>query len=74
MEYTYSKLNKIRKPKKVEKLPSNGTWVPLSIAAHIKNHPNGMMIRWQYLNGEIQCIKFPVGPLLVNLDDIKSNH
>ena len=70
MKYTYTELNKIRKPKEVEKLPSNGTWVPLSIAAYIKNYPTEMMIRWAYLNNEIQFIKFPVGPLLVNLDEI----
>ena len=72
MEYDYKKLNKKRKPREVKTLPKKGTWVPLSIAAYLKKYYNTQMIRWAYLNGKIEFIKFPVGPLLVNLDDIPS--
>ena len=70
MKYTYTKEIKKRKPTLVKKLPKRGYWLPISIAAYLKNYPDSQMVRWLYLNDGIKGIKLPVGPVLVNLEEI----
>ena len=70
MKYQYKGIIKSKKPTKVESLPKTGIWLPISTAAYLKGWKTGQMIRWMYLNNKIKGIKLPVGPILVNLNDI----
>lgn len=58
--------------RKVNKLPSRGKWLPISIAAYMSDY-SPQMIRYLYKNKIVRAIKFAVGPILVNYDDIEKN-
>lgn len=70
MKYQYKEAIKTTKPTRMKKLPKTGIWLPISIAAYLRGWETSLMVRWMYLNKEIEGIKLPVGPLLVNLNDI----
>ena len=58
--------------KRVRKMPSEGLWVPVSVAAQLANYSD-QMIRHLYKNGIIKSIKFKRGPVLVNYNDLENN-
>ena len=57
---------------RVNKLPKEGTWLPLSIAAELAGY-SSQMVRYLYRNKIIRAINFSSGPTLVNFEDIGKN-
>ena len=70
MNYNYKKLRSIKKVSIPKSLPKYGIWHSIPVAAYLKGYPDSQMVRWMYLNNKIEGIKLPVGPILVNLEDI----
>jgi hypothetical protein len=58
--------------KSVKKLPKEGVWLPISIAALLCGF-SAQMVRFLYMNKIIAAIKFESGPTLVNFSDIEKN-
>lgn len=46
-----------------------GTWLPVSIAAHIAGISK-QMARIKINNNLVKCLEFPTGPVLVKLEDL----
>lgn len=65
----YRQANKWVKPKKFTKNVPDGTWFPISIVAHLTGLSH-QTIRLLYLSEQIDGLKYPVGPLLVDLDQV----
>ena len=70
MKYNYKYLKKIIKPTNVESLPESGSWHSIPVAAYLTGYPDSQMVRFMYLNGKIQGIRLPIGPILVNIKEI----
>ena len=62
----YKLLKKQNPPEPVDGLP-RGVWVPISIAAYLIKY-SGQTIRLMQMTKQIRSIKFPVGPILVNIE------
>lgn len=72
LKYEYKRTEKwIKKISNVEKIPG-GVWLPISIVAQQTNY-SVAMIRTLCMNKVVKAIKFPVGPVLVNYNDVKNN-
>lgn len=56
--------------KKVQGLPKNGLWVPISIASQMSKYSD-QMIRHLHNNGIIAGIRFERGPMLINYKDLE---
>ncbi len=59
------------KVRQVRTLPSEGTWLPVSIVAYLSRYTLTNVERL-YKNKVVDSIKFPKGPILVNYDDLIS--
>ncbi len=53
-------------PETVTSLPK-GVWVPISVAAHLLNC-SGQTLRLMMFSNQLEAVKFPVGPTLVNIE------
>lgn len=62
----YKRLKVENPPQAVSLLPK-GVWVPISVAAYLIGY-SGQTIRLMQLSKQISSIKFPVGPILVNIE------
>ena len=67
--YDYKKLRKNKKENLVDKIPESGLWLPISIVSFITKQSN-QKLRLDYLSNKIDGIKFPEGPLLINLKSV----
>jgi hypothetical protein len=67
---TYKYLNKKKKILPAERLPQEGTWLPISVVAHLTGF-SSQKIRLDYLQNKVEGIKFPVGPILINITSLK---
>ena len=65
----HKKARRESRPKKVKRLPP-GTWVPMSVAAFMLGCSK-QTVHLLRLTHQVEAIKFPVGPLLVNVADLK---
>ena len=65
----YAQARKWKKPKRHTKTMPAGRWLPISIVAHLTGL-SGQTIRLLYLSDQIDGLKFPVGPILIDLDQI----
>jgi len=63
----YKKMRIKNPPESVLSLPKEGTWVPISVAAHMLNC-SGQTLRLMVITRQLKAIKFPVGPILVNIE------
>ena len=61
----YKKLNKAHKPRKVKSVPP-GIWLPVSVAAYLYECST-QTIHLLRLTQQIEAIKFPRGPILVDV-------
>lgn len=62
----YKKMRIKNPPERVTALPK-GVWVPISVAAHMLNC-SGQTLRLMLFTNQLKAIKFPVGPILVNIE------
>lgn len=66
----YRQARKWKKPKRHSKTVPKGQWLPISIIAHLTGVSH-QTIRLLYLSDQIDGLKFPVGPMLINLDEVE---
>lgn len=52
----------------MKELP-HGTWVPVSVAAYLRGQRE-RYLRKMVVSGDVKSLRFPVGPLLVRLEDV----
>lgn len=72
LKYQYKKTNEWAKNFSKRKKIPKGTWLPISVVAHLTNY-SVATIRNLCINKVARAIRFPVGPVLVNYEDIKTN-
>ena len=72
---SYRYLNSKKKQLTTEILPREGIWLPISVIAYLTGY-SSQKVRLDYLQNKIEGIKFPVGPILINIMSIKryQNH
>jgi len=68
--YDYKNLRKNKKEKLVNKIPKSGIWLPLSIVSFLTKQSH-QKLRLDYLSNKIEGIRFPQGPLLINIESVK---
>jgi len=62
----YKKMRKKNPPELVEAMP-HGIWVPVSVAAFLLKC-SGQSIHLMRLTKQLKSIRFPKGPILVNIE------
>ena len=67
---TYKYLNSKKNREVTETIPQEGIWLPISVVAHITGF-SSQKVRLDYLQNKVEGIKFPVGPILINISSMK---